>query len=77
MSLAQDTNSRNCQIKKLGRNEKITEAKILLTNQMVLIVDCDFLSIVIAVYAQRRRFCLNSLKFSHMLVLSCQIDNSV
>jgi len=32
----------NCQIEKRGRNEIITVAKILLTNQMVLIVDCDF-----------------------------------
>jgi len=42
----------NCQIEKCGRNEIITGAKILLTNQMVLIVDCDFLSIVIVVYTQ-------------------------
>jgi len=34
------TNGRN------GRNEIITVAKILLTNQMVLIVNCDFSSIV-------------------------------
>jgi len=45
--------------KKHGRNE------ILLTNQMVLIVGCDFSSIVIVVNTQRWRFRLNSLKFSH------------
>jgi len=43
----------NCQINKRGRNEIITVAKILLTNQMVFIVDCDFSSIVIVVYSQR------------------------
>jgi len=51
----------NCQIKKHGRNKIIIVAKILLTNQMVLIVDCDISSIVIVVYIQRRRFRLNSL----------------
>jgi len=45
MSLAE-----NCQIKKRGKNEIITVAKIILTNQMVLIVNCDFSSIVIIVY---------------------------
>jgi len=39
----------NCQIEKRGRNEIITVAKILLTSQKI-IVDCDFLSIVIVVY---------------------------
>jgi len=32
----------NCQTEKRGRNEIIAVAKILLTNQMVLIVNCDF-----------------------------------
>jgi len=36
----------NCQTEKRGKNEIITVAKILLTNQMVLIVDCDSLLIV-------------------------------
>jgi len=42
----------NCQIEKHGRNEIITAAKILLTNKMVLIVDCDFSPIVIVVYTK-------------------------
>jgi len=67
----------NCQIEKPGRNEIITVAKILLTNQMVLIIDCDFSFIVIVVYTQQRRFRLNSLKFSRTNVFSCQIDNFV
>jgi len=62
----------NCQIEKHGRNEIITVAKILLTNLMVLIVDCDFSSIVIVLYTQQRRCCLNSLKFFRMNVFSCQ-----
>jgi len=53
----------NGQIEKRGRNEIITVAKILLTSQMILLVDCDFSSIVM--YTQPRRFRLNSLKFSH------------
>jgi len=36
MSLAQDTE--NCQREKRGRNENIIVAKILLTNQMGLII---------------------------------------
>jgi len=43
----------NFQIEKRGRNEIITVAKTLLNNQMVLIIDCDFSSIVIVVYTQR------------------------
>jgi len=78
MSLARDTNSRKySQIEKRDRNEIITVAKILLTNQIVIIVDCDFSSIVFIVYTQRRRFRLNSLKFFRMIVFWCQIDNFV
>jgi len=44
----------NCQIEKHGRNEIITVAKTLLTNQMVLIINCDFSFIVIVVYIQRK-----------------------
>jgi len=32
----------NCQTEKRGRNEIITVAKILLTNKMMLIIDCIF-----------------------------------
>jgi len=51
----------NCQTEKAGRNEIITVAKILLTNQMVLIANCDFSSIVFVGCTQRRWFRLNSL----------------
>jgi len=67
----------NCQTEKCDRNEKITVAKILLTTQMVLIIDCDFSSIGFVVYTQRRRFHLNSLKFFRTIVFSCQIDDFV
>jgi len=39
----------NCQTEKRDRNKIITVAKNLLTNQMVLIVNCDFPFIVIVV----------------------------
>jgi len=67
----------NYHTEKCGRNVIITVAKILLTNQILLIVDCDFLSIVIVVYIQQRRFGLNTLQFSHMIDFSCQIDDFV
>jgi len=77
MSLARDTNSGNCEMEKRGRNEIITVAKIILTNQMVLNVDCDFSSIVFIVYTQRRQTRLNSFRFSRTIVFPCQIDDSV
>jgi len=67
----------NCQTEKHDRNEIITVAKIILTNQMVLIVDCDFSSIVFVLYTQQKWFRLNFLKFSHTIVFSCQIDDFV
>jgi len=54
----------NCQTQKRGRNEIITAAKILLTNQMVLIVSGGC--------TQRTRFCLNSLKFDSVCVSNRQ-----
>jgi len=39
-------------IEKRGKTEIITVAKILLTNQMILIDNCDFSSILIIVYTQ-------------------------
>jgi len=39
-------------MEKRDKNEIITVAKIILTNQMVLIVNCDFSSIVFVVYTQ-------------------------
>jgi len=36
----------NCQTLNYGRNEIITITKILWTNQMVLIINCDFSSII-------------------------------
>jgi len=44
---------------------------------MVLIANCDFSSVVIVVYTQRKRFRLNSLKFSRTNVFSYQIDDFV
>jgi len=52
LSFALNTSRKNSQTEKRGRNEIIAVAKILLTNQIVLIVDCDFSSIVIVVYTQ-------------------------
>jgi len=73
----QTAENENCQTEKRDRNEISTIAKILLTNQIVLIVDCDFLSIVIVVYTQPRQFDLNSFKLSRTIVFSCQIDDFV
>jgi len=67
----------NCQTEKHGRNKIITVVKILLTNQMVLIVHCAFSSIVFFDCTQQRRFHLNSLKFDGTFVFSCQIDDFV
>jgi len=77
MSLVRDTNSKNCQTEKRGKDEIITVAKILLTNQMVLIVNCNFSSIVFVGCTQRRRFHFNSLKFDRTFAFSCQIDDFV
>jgi len=41
----------------------------------VLIVIFDVLSIVFVVYSKRRRFHLNSFKFSSRIEFSCQIDD--
>jgi len=58
MSLARDKQTaENCQTEKRGRNEIITVDKILLTNQMMLIVNCDFSSIVFVGCTQQRRLC--------------------
>jgi len=67
----------NCQIEKCGRNGIITVAEILLTNQMVLIVNCAFSYTLFVGCTQQRQFRLNSLKFSLMIVFLCQIDDSV
>jgi len=56
----------NCQTEKRDRNEIITVAKILLINEMVLIINCDVSSIVL----------FESLKFDR-LCFSCQIDDFV
>jgi len=45
----------NCQIEKRGRNEIITVAKFLLTNQMILVDDCDFSSIDCDFFVYRHR----------------------
>jgi len=67
MSLARDKQTaENCQTEKRGRNEIITDDKNLLTNQMVLIVNCDFSSIVFAGCTYVRTF-----------VFSCQMDDFV
>jgi len=71
MSLAQSTNSRkSCQTQKHGRNEIITAAKILLTNQMILIINCALSSIVFGGCTQRTRFHVNFLKFDCTFVFS-------
>jgi len=79
MSLARDTAAENCQTDKRGRNEIITVAKILLTNQMALIINffvhCDFSSIAFVGCTQQRWFCLNSLKFDRTFVFSCRIND--
>jgi len=48
----------NCQTQKLGRNEIITVAKMLLTNQMVLFINCAFLTIVFGECTKRTLFCM-------------------
>jgi len=46
----------NCQIEKPGKTEIIAVVKIRITNQMMLILNCDFLFIVIDVYTQQNDF---------------------
>jgi len=67
----------NCQTQKRGRNEIITVDKIVLTNQIVLMVNCNFSSIVFGGCTQRTRFCLDSLKFDCTFVFLCQIEDFV